>query len=349
MIANGAGPVEPRPVPWRECLRQPGEWYAGAEARRIADQVALYQRATGGWPKNVDMARPLSPAEREGVRAARSSDDATIDNGATHGQLRFLARVLAATGQQRLRQPILAGLDYLLRAQYPNGGWPQAFPLRRDYSRHVTFNDGAMVGVMRLLRDVASGDRLFEFVDVPRRQAAAGALERGLAFILRAQVRRAGRLVAWGAQHDEVTLAPCAARAYELPALASKETVEIAELLMEVEQPGPDVVAAVEGAVAWLRAVRIDGLRVERVAAPALPGGEDVVVRPAVGAGPLWARFYELASDRPIFVGRDGVAHASLAEIEHERRVGYSWLGPYAVELLERRYPRWSAAQRPSD
>lgn len=89
--------------------------------------------------------------------------------------------------------------------------------------------------------------------------------------------------------------------------------------------------------------MRIDGLRVERVPAPFLPGGEDVAVRPAAGAGPLWARFYELGSERPIFVGRDGVAHGSLAEIEHERRVGYSWLGPYAADLVGRSYPRWLA------
>lgn len=61
----------------------------------------------------------------------------------------------------------------------------------------------------------------------------------------------------------------------------------------------------------------------------------------------MWARFYDLATNQPIFVGRDGVAHGSLAEIEHERRVGYSWLGPYARDLLERRYPAWRAVRRP--
>lgn len=310
--------------------------------------MALYQRAVGGWPKNVDMARPLSPAERERLSAQRGQADATLDNGATWSQLRFLARVLAAGGPARpLRASFLDGLDYLLRAQYPNGGWPQFFPLRRDYSRHVTFNDGAMVGALRLVRDVAAGREPFAFVDGARRAAAGAAAARGVTLILRAQVRQEGRLAGWGAQHDEVTLAPCAARAYELPSLASKETGEIVELLMEVEKPGPDVVAAVEGAVAWLRAVRLDGLRVERVPAPGLPGGTDVVVRADPAAPPLWARFYDLATNRPLFVGRDGLPRASLAEVEHERRVGYAWLGPWARDLLEQRYPRWAAARRP--
>ena len=47
------------------------------------------------------------------------------------------------------------GLDYLLKAQYPNGGWPQFYPLRNGYWSHITYNDDAMAGVLELLRDVA--------------------------------------------------------------------------------------------------------------------------------------------------------------------------------------------------
>jgi PelA/Pel-15E family pectate lyase len=66
-----------------------------------------------------------------------------------------------------------------------------------------------------------------------------------------------------------------------------------------------------------------------------------VVQDPA--APPLWARFYEIGTNRPIFSGRDGVVRYSLAEIELERRVNYSWLGPYAADLLAKDYPAWKA------
>ena len=34
------------------------------EARQVGDQLLLYQRVTGGWPKNIDMARPLTNEEQ---------------------------------------------------------------------------------------------------------------------------------------------------------------------------------------------------------------------------------------------------------------------------------------------
>ncbi len=329
-------------VSWSEVLEQPVAWYGGAEAARIADAVLLYQRTSGGWPKNVDMARPLPDADRARVAAERTESDSTIDNGATFTQMRFLARVADAAGVQAYRDAFGRGLDFLLAAQYPTGGWPQFFPLRDDYSRHVTFNDGAMVGVLRLLREIGTRSPPFAFVDPPRRPAAAGAAARGRDAILDAQVRVNGRLTAWCAQHDAGTLEPRPARAYEPVSLSGRESVEIVEYLME--ESGPRAEEAVEAAVLWLREAQIEGRRVERVPAPALPAGFDVVVREDPSAPPLWARFYEIGSNRPLFLGRDGVARASLAEIEAERRTGYSWLGPYAADLLERRYHAWRVA-----
>ena len=217
-----------RPLTWSRCLEQPPAWYGSAEASRIADQVLLYQRRTGGWPKNIDMARTLTDDERLALDQAKAETDSTIDNGATTTQLRFLALVFSATRADRFRTSFEAGFDYLLAAQYPNGGWPQFFPLRDDYSRHITFNDDAMVRVMEVLREAAGGRAPFTFVDARRRGRASGAIERGIALILEAQVRVNGRLTAWCAQHDEVTLAPAKARTYEHPSLSGSESVGIA-------------------------------------------------------------------------------------------------------------------------
>ena len=58
-------------------------------------------------------------------------------------------------------------------------------------------------------------------------------------------------------------------------------------------------------------------------------------------AGPLWARHYEIGTDRPVFAGRDGVKKYSLAEIERERRTGTAWYGDWPQKLLEREFPQW--------
>ena len=73
-----------------------------------------------------------------------------------------------------------------------------------------------------------------------------------------------------------------------------------------------------------------------------LPRGYDIVVVEDPDASPIWARFYEIETNRPIFVGRNGVVKYKLDEIEHERRVGYSYLRNYAEKLLEKDYPEWS-------
>ena len=80
-------------VTWDRILQQPSGWYGSKEAVQAAENVLRYQRHTGGWPKNIDMARPLSDAERAQLTADRRLDDSTIDNDATVTQLRFLARV----------------------------------------------------------------------------------------------------------------------------------------------------------------------------------------------------------------------------------------------------------------
>ncbi|MCX6543666.1 MAG: hypothetical protein NTV05_04545 [Acidobacteria bacterium] len=98
-------------------------------------------------------------------RDERELNDSTIDNGSTHTQLRYLARVFDQTKQARFRDAFDSGLAYLVAAQYKNGGWPQYYPLRTNYSRCITFNDNAMIGVMRLLREIGESRAPFGFVD----------------------------------------------------------------------------------------------------------------------------------------------------------------------------------------
>jgi PelA/Pel-15E family pectate lyase len=333
-----AQPTADRPVRWTEVLTQTPAWYRSPEARRIADHVLAHQRDTGGWPKNIDMTVPPEPDE---LAAARARPDSTIDNGATVTQLRFLGRVYRATKRSQDRTAFIRGIDYLLAAQYPNGGWPQYYPLRTDYSRYITFNDDAMIGVVTLLSEVAKGEKDGAFVDSGHRSKARDAVSKATDVILLAQIPVDGKLTAWCAQHDELTLEPRKARAYEHPSLSGAETVGLVRFLMRIEQPDDRVIRAVEAAVAWLRSVRIAGVRLEDRRDVALPEGRDVVVVADSTAPSLWARFYEIGTNRPIFSGRDGVIRYELSQIDHERRIGYAWLGTWPQRLLEDEYPAW--------
>jgi PelA/Pel-15E family pectate lyase len=324
-------------VPWHGVLAQPAAWYGSPEAAAVAASVRLYQTPGGGWPKNTDMTSPPAPeflADRQADHRAP-----TIDNGATTTQLVFLARVVTATGDAAARAAFERGFDYLLAAQYPNGGWPQYFPLRKGYYAHITYNDDAMANVLVVLRDAAAGRAPYGFVDADRRARAATAVEKGIACILRTQVKQHGKLTAWCAQHDETTLAPAWARKFEPPSLSGDESVGLVNFLLGIEQPSAEVIAAVEGAVAWLNSVRISGLRIDN--SPGTDGEKDRRVVADPTATQLWARFYELETNRPIFLGRDSVVHYDFNAIERERRVGYNYLGTWPAKLLEKDYPQW--------
>src|SRR5258706_14338101 len=138
-------------VKWHDALRQKAEWYRSDEAVRIADNLLVYQRDIGGWPKNIDMAAVLTETERSSIASDKHVDDSTIDNGATYTQLNYLARVYAARTLVRHKEAFLKGVDYLFKAQYANGGWPQYYPRLTGYYKHITFNDDAMIGVLKLL------------------------------------------------------------------------------------------------------------------------------------------------------------------------------------------------------
>lgn len=333
---------EPENLNWRDVQNRSAKWYGTEEAIEIADNVLLYQHDNGGWPKNINMARHLSEKEKEELIEDKSRTiETTIDNGATHTQLRYLAKVYEATGENKYREAFLRGVDYLLAAQYDNGGWPQFYPIKKGYYEHITFNDGAMMGVMNLLRDIAVKEPNYSFVDQERVQKAQKAIDEGLEVILQSQVKVDGELTIWCAQHDKVTLEPAKARAYELPTLSGSESVGIVQYLMKLNNPSERVKKAIRSAVNWFEEHKVMGLKVKWIDVPDAPEGVDRITVKDPSGGPLWGRFNEIETGRPIFVGRDGKIKYSLNEIERERRVNYNYIDNYAEDLLNEQYPKW--------
>lgn len=324
-------------VHWNAALRQPAPWYATSEARVLAESVLQYQTESGGWPKNTDFSDPPDDDFLADQRIDHRA--ATIDNNATTTPVRFLAHVVAATKDKKYLGAFERGFDYLLAAQYKNGGWPQYFPLQKGYYTHITYNDNAMINVLTVLRDASTGKPPYAFLDESRRSRAATAVAKGIECILRTQVKQKDKLTVWCAQHDETTLEPAWARNFEPPSLSGGESIGIVRFLMELDHPSPEIITSIEAAVTWLEKVKITGLRVESFLDA--DGKKDRRVVPDSAAPPLWARFYELGTDRPIFVGRDKAIHYTYAEIERERRAGYGYYGTWGTSLLKSNYARW--------
>ena len=329
-------------------LSRPDAFFTSDEGRRDLDNLLSWQghgpAGIMGWPKAYDVTRPR-PADGGGIEW---EGIATIDNGATYSELELLARAISlepATGERHdiLLPAFNAGFDALLSAQYPNGGWPQRFPadaLRQsNYGKHITFNDNAMARVLLLMDNASKGAKPYAFVDDARRQKANTAFDKGIDCILNCQVTLDGKLTGWCAQHDESTLKPVGARAYELPSLSGSEGADLVILLMKLDNPSPRVKQSIEAAAAWFDAAKITGKRVQNTTTP--EGRDRIVVDDP--ASVLWARFYDLDSPypgKPFFCGRDGIKKWNMADIERERRAGYAWYGNWG-EKVAREFAAW--------
>ena len=354
--AGIASPSEPphsngaRTIP----LDRDAAWYAGPDALRIADNIVSFQTPAGGWGKNFDLSkgprvagekyapdnvsRYLSPGDFDTPKDPEWNYIGTVDNDATISEIKFLARVISAKGVAK-NSPYLAsflrGVRYLLAAQFPNGGWPQVWPLEGGYHDAITYNDNAMVQVLVIMHRIANGDPDYAFVPEDLRGQAKAAFDRGIQCILKTQIASAGKPSVWAQQYDALTLKPVSARNYEMPALCSSESDQIMLLLMN-ELPNPTAAEqrGIRSAAAWFKKTAVYGETYGQT-----QNGRGLTLQK--DAGPIWARYYQIDSDKPIFGDRDKSIHDDLKELSSERRNGYLWFGSGPKAALDR-FATWS-------
>ena len=313
---------------------QPDSWFEEDEALAIGDSVVRYQQLNGGWIKNQQWHLGANRAEHQ--ECSTSGIGTTIDNGATFDELEYLRRAYLATGESRYRHSFLRGVFYLLDAQYENGGWPQYYPLKEGYYSHITFNDGAMVNAMYLMKGIGKNQAKYVELELDEelRSRCLDAYLRGLDCILKCQVRKRGKPTVWCQQYDEETLAPASARSYELTALSGHgETEGILQLLMDEEDPSESILEAITGAKEWLMSHAIKNMMVEHFTNK--EGQPDIRLKKKKKAPLLWARFYDLETEKPFYCDRDGVPRDDISKISYERRMGYSWISDSPSRFLK--------------
>ena len=325
---------------WKMIARHcPDEFLKTPLAKQFAENVLIWQRNTGGWPKNLAIHRPLGDHKDAVIADKVKRDDSTTDNDATIVEMTYLARMWHAVPDARYKEAFLKGLRFMLDGQYENGGWPQFWPENRGYQIHITYNDHAMVQTLRIIRDLRDGKKPFDgLVDEKTKKELDRSFKKGIECILNTQIIVNGKRTVWCQQHDRETLAPAPARSYELPSFCSLESAELTRLLMELPSPSQQVKDAVNGAMEWFEKHKITGIRVEVYKMD--DGRYDRRVVEDATAAPLWARFYDLKTEEPYFCDRDGIPRKHLSEIGHERRNGYGWYNSAPATLLPL-YQKW--------
>ena len=335
-----------------EALKTGGEWtfgkilskeekdYASTTGKKVADNIVEYQNSNGGWMKiedSVDMTQSIKGQLSTLLKS-------TIDNEATITQMRYLAKVYTVTGEKKYADSFMKGLDYLVKGQYSNGGWAQYFPVATGYFKNITINDSAMANVLELLMDVIQQDPGYEFVkeQYPEKiEAVKKSIDKGIQCILDLQIEVDGVKTAWASQYDEVTLEPAFGRAYEVPSIATQESVKVMQFLMRIENPSQEIIEAVKAGMAWMDKVKIEGKKMDGETDYSLEFGYDRMLVDDPDSI-IWARFYEIGSDfKPVFSGRDSVVKYSMDEISYERRNKYSFYGAYLKDSVKVQYEEW--------
>ncbi|MGO4377095.1 pectate lyase [Pseudoduganella sp. RAF53_2] len=324
-------------------LNRPAAWYGSPEARHVADNIISFQTPAGGWGKNVDRSGPVRVRGQHYISFEGAKESwnfvGTIDNDATSTELRFLARVQAqapGAAGETYRAAFVKSVRYLLNSQYPNGGFPQVYPLQGGYHDAITINDDAFSNVLQVLLDAAARQGDDAFVTPELAGEARAAADKAIRVILASQIVVNGVRTGWCQQHDELTLVPAGARNFEPVALSSFETARMLDVLMRLNDPSPDIAAAVRAGAAWLERVAVPD--VEWTAASP-DAGRRLVVK--AGAGPLWSRYYDISTMKPIFGDRDRSIHDDVNELSLERRNGYGWWGNGPAKTLQA-FAAWS-------
>lgn len=248
-----------------------GDAYYLQGARKAADALIFGQHPLGGWHYFVD----FDPAGLEEWYATRASKftfgyeeyrhyygNATNDDQVTSGAAEFLLRYYSTTLDAAYRAPVLKALAFVLQAQYPNGGWPQRYPLKDDfvhdglpdYTSYFTLNDGAHQGYVELLVEAyrTLGDqRYFE------------AARRGVDFLITVQGPEGQ--AAWAEQYGP-DMKPVAARTHEPAGYVireSRDAIRVLEMFFTLTGD-PRYLKPIPGCLAWYDRVNREAIELKR-------------------------------------------------------------------------------------
>ncbi|RFC44060.1 MAG: Pectic acid lyase/Pectic acid lyase [Verrucomicrobia bacterium] len=270
-------------------------------AREVADALLWTQLASGGWETFHDYSLPAARKQhyRRDIEAGDTDRGqrralSTLDDDKTQFALLFLIDFAALPENKTdtaLQSALRFGLDSLLAAQAPNGGWSQGFsgpfdpaaPVQKpslpadwpkvwpdlDYTGYYTLNDGNLLSVARVLI------RAHEVSGEARYLAALRKLGD---FLVLAQCPepQAG----WAQQYN-LRMEPAWARKFEPPSISPLESLITLNTLVEIWLATGEerYRSPIPSALAWLETSR-------------LPGGS-------------YARFMELHTNKPLYFVKD--------------------------------------------
>lgn len=311
-------------------------------ASAAATALARCQLASGGWHSTADfdLARPNEDGRLYGGdkyihgQIIKHTIGTTFDDDTTQSAVRFLLAFVKVTQGSKqtedmaIQHALDRALSGMMRAQYPNGAWPQMYrgevrdpkdyPIKKasiptdyprtwpddDYTRYYTLNDNGhstCVKTMLIAYQVTGKPEYLE------------SAKRGADFLLLAQLPEPQP--AWAQQYN-FAMEPAWARSHECPSVCSAESGNVIEALTDLylETGEEKYLSAAAPAVAWLQRSKIGKNR--------------------------WARLYELGTNKPVYGDQRGELVFDKAELSHKSATGYMWESKFNIPQVLAEYEK---------
>ena len=308
-----------------EAHRATGDSFYLKAATDAAMAVAYGQLRSGGWTNCVDFDRrgKRSAAYRNGK--GRGKNNSSLDDGQTQSALLLLIRADQAHQfkHKAIHEAARVGLDALLKAQFPNGGFPQVWTgpvaaravLKARFPEHDWRTEGRIKNYwdMYTLNDNVCGyvaETLTAAHQVYREKRYMQALRKLGDFLVLAQLP--DPQPAWAQQYNE-RMEPIWARRFEPAAVAGDESQEVIETLLHIARVtgDPKYLAPIPRALAYLKKSQLADGRL--------------------------ARYYELKTNKPLYMMRRGKNY-TLTYDDSNLPAHYGWKSAARLDLLERQY-----------
>lgn len=303
------------------------------------------QMKSGGWMHRIDFESSLRPrlayrVDKEVSRKARNYS--TFDDDSTQSALRFLmlldkTLMDAGNSNTKLHEAVEYGLDSVLKAQYPNGGWPQVYsdkpsprqftkskasfpeewsktPDNKEYWYDITLNDGAMLDVIEMM---------FYAYDIYGKEEYRISAIAGANFLLAAQLPTPQP--AWAQQYN-AQMHPSWARKFEPPGVSAGESQSVIRTLMFAYKATGD-----------------------RKYLKPIPAALDYLKKSELPNGKL-ARFYEMKTNRPMYMNRKQVKgkwNYFITYSDEDLPDHYGFIIDSDVDSLNNRYEKIIADTNP--
>lgn len=304
------------------------------DAAKETGMALVYgQLKSGGWSQTIDFDPKGSRVHDYRNGRGGGSNHSSLDDNQTQAATQFLMSLDQALEfkDATIHEAVEYALDGLLKAQFPNGGfpqgwqepaapqpvlkasypesWPRLWP-REKYWEYYTLNDG-LAGTV--------SDTLLMAYKIYREPRYRDALAKLGDFLILAQMP--SPQPAWCQQYN-FQMHPTWARKFEPPAICGLESEDVIKTLMKIYRLTGDrkYLEPIPRAIAYLRSCR-------------LPDGR-------------MARYYELKTNRPLYMTRaPGVSGSSNApgyytftyEDKNLPR-HYGWKQPTQIEEIAREF-----------